>query len=130
MKIPYPERKVVNTEAELRIFHGQIANAKNSTMYCPRGMVIKRGNNILLSEPKGIMFAAMLVPRIDTIQQNARRKTANRVLPDQYLSRIASSKSHGFQRLRPQVLLIAAVARIPREAETVTAIGLVISWDH
>lgn len=73
------------------------------------------------------MLAAMLVPRIDTIQQNAKRKTANRVDPDQYLSKIASSKSHGFQRLLPHVLLMAAVARMPREAETVTAIGFVIS---
>jgi hypothetical protein len=40
MKRPYPERKVVKTEAELRIFQGQIAKARNSTRYCPRGMVI------------------------------------------------------------------------------------------
>lgn len=87
---------------------------------------------MLLSDPNGIMLAAMFVPRIDTIQQNASRKTAKRVLPDQYLSRMASSKSQGFQRglARPQVLFIAAVARIPRAAETVTAIGLVISCDH
>jgi nucleoside permease NupC len=85
---------------------------------------------MLLSDPKGIMFAAILVPRMDTIQQNASRKTANRVDPDQYLSRIASSRSHGFHKLRCQVLLMAAVERIPRDAETVTAIGFVISWDH
>lgn len=85
---------------------------------------------MLLSDPNGIMLAAMLVPRIETIQQNASRKIANRVLPDQYLSRIASSKSHGFQRSTPQLLLMAAVERIPRDAERVTAIGLVISWDH
>jgi nucleoside permease NupC len=82
---------------------------------------------MLLSDPNGIILAAMLVPRRDTIQQKASRKIANRVVPDQYLSRIASSKSHGFQRLSPQLLLIAAVERIPRDAETVTAIGFVIS---
>lgn len=82
---------------------------------------------MLLSDPKGIILAAILVPRIDTAQQKASRKTANRVVPDQYLSRMASSKSHGFHRLSPQLLLIAAVARIPRDAETVTAIGFVTS---
>ena len=54
MKSPYPERKVVKTDAELRIFHGQIAKARNSTRYCPRGMVMKRGNRPEESEPKGI----------------------------------------------------------------------------
>ena len=75
------------------------------------------------SAPKGIMFAAMLVPRIETIQVNADRKTAKRTGPDQYLSRMAARRSQGFQRSRPQELLMAAVARIPREAESVTAIG-------
>ena len=31
-----------------------------------------------LSEPKGIMFAAMLVPRIEQSQVRAQRKTAKR----------------------------------------------------
>jgi hypothetical protein len=124
---PYPERNVVKTEAEERIFQGQMAKAKNSTMYCPRGIVMYRGRSMLLSDPNGIILAAILVPRIETIQQKANKKTANLVLPDQYLSRIASSKSHGFQRARPQELLIAAVARIPRDADTVTAMGLVMS---
>jgi hypothetical protein len=82
-----------------------------------------------LSDPNGIILAAIFVPRIETIQQNAERKTANRVLADQYLSRIAPRRSQGFQRgvSRPHVLLTAAVARIPKDAETVTAIGFVIS---
>jgi len=84
MKRPYPERKVVKTEADDRIFHGQMANARNSTMYCPRGMVIYLGNSMLLSEPNGIMFAAIFVPRIDTIQTKADRNTANRVLADHW----------------------------------------------
>lgn len=130
MKSPYPERNVVNTVAELRIFHGQIAKARNSTINCPRGMVMYRGSNMLASEPKGIMLAAMFVPSIDTIQQNASRKIPNRVVPDQYLFRIASSKSQGFQSSSPQELLIAAVERMPKDAESVTANGLVISWDH
>jgi hypothetical protein len=96
MKSPYPDRKVVNTEAEARIFQGQMANAKTSTIYCPRGIFTYRGSSILQSAPNGIMFAAMLVPRIDTIQVNAERKTANRVPPDQYRFNIASSKSQGF----------------------------------
>ena len=124
---PYPERKVVKTEADERIFQGQIAKAKNSTMYCPRGMVIYRGNSMLESDPNGIIFAAIFVPKIDTIQQKANRKTANLVVPDQYLSRIAPIRSHGFHKSRPHELLIAAVARIPRDADTVTAMGLVKS---
>jgi hypothetical protein len=120
---PYPDRKVVKTEAEDRIFHGQMANARNSTIYCPLGIVMYRGNNMLLSEPNGIMFAAIFVPRIDTIQTKAERKTANHVPADQYLSRIAPSKSQGFHRSKTQVLLIAAVARIPSDAERVTDKG-------
>lgn len=85
---------------------------------------------MLLSEPNGIMFAAMFVPRIDTIQTKAERNTANRVLADQYLSSIAPSKSQGFHRSKPQVLLIAAVARIPSDAERVTDKGWVASCDH
>jgi hypothetical protein len=123
MNSPYPERKVVNTDAELRIFQGQIANARNSTKYCPLGIVIYRGTSKLLSDPNGIMFAAILVPRIDTIQVKAERKTAKRVLPLQYRSKIAPRRSQGFQRLRPQVLFTAAVARIPRDADKVTPIG-------
>lgn len=94
----------MNTEAELRIFQGQIANARNSTMYCPQGMVRYHGNNMVLSDPNGIMFAAMLVPRIDTIQVEAERKTAKRVLSDQYLFRMSSSRSHGFQLQVPSIV--------------------------
>ena len=85
-----------------------------------------------LSDPNGIMLAAMFVPRIETIQQKAERKTAKRVVPDQYLSRIAPRRSQGFHRgvSSPQELLTAAVASIPRDADTVTAIGFVINWDH
>lgn len=83
MKSPYPDKNVVKTDAEARIFHGQIANAKNSTMNCPRGMLIYLGRSMLLSDPNGIMFAAMFVPKIDTSHVNADRKTANRVLADQ-----------------------------------------------
>lgn len=125
MKMPYPERKVVKTLAEARIFHGQMAKARNSTTNCPRGMVKKRGNNRVLSEPNGIMLAAMFVPRMETIQENAARKTAKRVLADQYLSRMAERRSQGFQRARPQLLLTAAVANIPKEADKVTPIGCV-----
>lgn len=78
---------------------------------------------MVLSAPNGIMFAAMFVPRIDTIQQNAKRKTAKRVLPDQYLSKMALSKSQGFHRSKPQLLLIAAVAKIPNVADSVTDRG-------
>ena len=113
----------MKTEAEDRIFQGQIANARNSTMYCQRGIVMYLGNNMLLSEPNGIMLAAMFVPRIDTIQTNAERKTANRVLADQYRSRMAPSKSQGFHNSKPQLLLTAAVERIPSEAERVTDKG-------
>lgn len=130
IKRPYPERKVVKTEADARIFHGQIANARNSTRNCPRGMVKYRGNSNVLSDPKGIMLAAMFVPRIDTIHVNADRKIANLVEADQYLSKMAPSRSQGFQRSKPQVLLIAAVAKIPREADNVTPIGCVINCDH
>ena len=130
MKSPYPERKVVNTEAEARIFQGQIANARNSTIYCPRGIVIYLGSNMLESDPNGIMFAAMLVPRIDTIQVKADRKMAKRVLADQYLSRIAPKRSQGFQSSSPQLLFMAAVARIPSEADSVTESGCVMSCDH
>lgn len=83
-----------------------------------------------LSDPKGIIFAAMLVPKIETIQVNAERKTANRVLEDQYLSNIAPSKSQGFQRSRFQEWLIALVAKIPKDAESVTARGFEMSCDH
>jgi hypothetical protein len=123
MKSPYPDRKVVKTEAEDRIFQGQMANARNSTIYCPRGIVIYLGNSMLLSDPNGIILAAIFVPRMDTIQTKADRKTANRVPADQYLSRMAPSKSHGFHKSKPQLLLIAAVARIPSEAERVTEMG-------
>jgi hypothetical protein len=69
----------VNVDAEARIFQGQIANARNSIINWPLGMVMYRGASIALSEPNGIMFAAMLVPRNEIIQQNAERKTAKRV---------------------------------------------------
>lgn len=130
MKRPYPERKVVKTEADARIFHGQIANARNSTRNCPRGIVKYLGSSRVLSDPKGIMLAAMFVPRIDTIHVNAERKIAKRVLADQYLSKMAPNRSQGFQRSNPQVLLIAAVAKMPRDADSVTPIGCVINCDH
>ena len=71
------------------------------------------------------MFAAMLVPKMETLQPKATRKTAKRVVPDQYRVMIASSKSHWFHSSRPQALLMAAVARMPSEADKVTAIGFV-----
>lgn len=83
---------------------------------------------MLLSAPKGIMFAAMFVPRIDTIQQKAQRNTAVRVPADQYRSIIAVRRSHGFQSWRPQALLIAAVDNMPSEAESVIASGLTIRF--
>lgn len=85
---------------------------------------------MLESDPKGIIFAAMFVPRIDTIHVKADKNTANLTLPVQYLSKIAPSKSQGFHKSNSQLLLIAAVARIPRDADNVTAIGLVINCDH
>ena len=75
IKRPYPERKVVKTEADARIFHGQIAKARNSTRNCPLGIVKYRGSNMLLSDPKGIILAAMFVPRIETIHVKAEKKT-------------------------------------------------------
>ena len=127
MKRPYPARNVVKTAAEARIFQGQMAKAKNSTRYCPRGMVRYLGNRSVTSLPNGIMFAAMLVPRMLNIQQSAARKMAARVPASQYLSRMASRRSHGFQSSRPQVLLMAAVDKMPSDAERVTAMGFVKS---
>lgn len=43
---------------------------------------------------------------------------------------IALRRSHWFQSERPQALLMAAVDKIPRLADRVTAMGLVISCDH
>jgi hypothetical protein len=91
---------------------------------------MRRGNNMLESEPKGIMFAAMLVPRILRVHADAARKTANRVLPDQYLSIMASNRSHWFQSCSPQALLIAAVDKIPKLAASVTEMGLAMSCGH
>jgi hypothetical protein len=93
-------------------------------------MVMKRGNNMLESEPKGIMLAATLVPKRLTAQHPAVRKTAKRTSLLQYLLMMASRRSHWFQSDRPHALLMAAVDRIPRLAERVTAIGLVIICDH
>lgn len=64
----------MKTLAEARIFQGQMANARNSTMNWPRGIVKYLGKSNVRSEPKGIMFAAMFVPRMLNIQQNAQRK--------------------------------------------------------
>lgn len=88
------------------------------------------GNSIDESEPKGIMLAAMLVPRMLTVHPAAARKTAKRVELLQYLVKMASSKSHWFHNCKFQLLLMAAVDRIPRAAESVTAIGFVNSCDH
>ncbi len=82
------------------------------------------------SEPKGIIFAAMLVPRMETIQVNALRKTAKRTLEDQYRSSIAASKSQGFQRFNPHAAFMALVLNIPKLADSVTAMGCEMSWDH
>lgn len=76
------------------------------------------------------MLAAMLVPRMLTLHPAAARKTANLVVPDQYLVMIASKRSHWFQSANPHALFIAAVDRMPRLALRVTAIGLVKSWLH
>ena len=74
----------------------------------------------------------MFVPKMDTIHVNAERKTANLAEPVQYLSKIAPSRSHGFHigMARSHVLLTAAVAKIPNEADSVTEIGLLMSCDH
>jgi hypothetical protein len=58
------------------------------------------------------------------------RKMANRVVPLQYRSRIASIRPHGFHSASFQALFIAAVDRMPKVADSVTAIGLVMSCDH
>lgn len=129
MKIPYPDKNVVKTLALAKIFHGQIANARNSTMYWPRGILMYLGNSSELSAPKGIMFAAMLVPKMDMDQHAAAKKTAKRLAGVQYRSRIAERRSHGFQSDNPHVLLMAAVAKIPKVAARVTIIGCTINWD-
>jgi len=85
---------------------------------------------MLESEPKGIMLAATLVPKRLTAQHPAQRKMAKRTSLLQYLSMIASRRSHWFQSERPHALLMAAVDKIPRLADRVTAIGLVINCDH
>ena len=76
------------------------------------------------------IFAATLVPRIDTVHPAAARKTAVREPAVQYLVKMASNRSHWFQSANPQALLIAAVDKIPRLADNVTAIGLLNSCDH
>lgn len=130
MNNPYPARKVVKTVAEARIFHGHMANARHSTKNCPRGIVMYLGNNIVESDPKGIILAATFVPKIETDQAPAAKKTAVRVPASQYRVIIASSRSHWFQIASPQLLLIAAVDRMPSDAERVTAIGFVNNWLH
>lgn len=75
------------------------------------------------SLPRGIIFAATFVPRTRMAQKSAHRNTANRAPDDGYLLRMAVRRSHWFQSLRPQALLIAAVERMPKEAEIVTEIG-------
>jgi hypothetical protein len=127
MKRPYPDKKVVNTAALAMIFQGQIAKARNSTRSWPRGMVIYLGKSIEQSEPKGIMFAAILVPKMETVQQAAHRKQANREPGVQYLVIMASIRSHWFHSSRSHALLMAAVDKIPSDADRVTAIGLEMS---
>ena len=63
-------------------------------------------------------------------QAPAARKTAHRVPADQSWTRIAFNRSHWFHSARPQALLIAAVERMPKLADRVTAMGLVKSCDH
>lgn len=94
MNSPYPLKKVVKVDALVKIFHGQIAKARHSTNSWPRGIVRYLGKSMVLSEPNGIMLAAILVPRMDTDQHAAAKKTAVRVPADQYLVMMASSKSH------------------------------------
>jgi len=111
-------------------------------------MVRYLGKRRVLSLPKGIMFAATFVPRMLTLQPKAytydqhsrdkmyggsqltTRRQAKREPPLQYLSMIASKRSHWFQSSRFHALLIAAVERIPNDADKVTAIGLVSNCDH
>ena len=76
------------------------------------------------------MLAATLVPNRLTDQHPAVRKTAKRTSLLQYLFMIASRRSHWFHNDRPHALLIAAVDKIPRLAERVTASGLVTICDH
>lgn len=78
MNRPYPDRKVSKTPADAWIFHGQMAKARNSTTNCPRGIVKYFGKRSVESLPKGIMLAAMLVPRMENIQQKAQRKMSVR----------------------------------------------------
>ena len=94
MKSPYPAKKVVNTAADDKIFQGQIANPRHSTRNCPRGIVRYLGHNIVESDPNGIIFAAILVPRMEIAQPPAARNTAVLVPADQYLVIIASRRSH------------------------------------
>lgn len=54
-----PDKKVVKTDAEVKIFQGQIAKPSSCTRNCPLGMVMYFGKSIVLSEPKGIMLAAI-----------------------------------------------------------------------
>lgn len=83
MNKAYPDKKSSNFVADRRISHGTTAHARICTMYCPRRMLMNRGNSMEESAPKEIMLAAMLVPRICTSQAKATRNTANRVVPDQ-----------------------------------------------
>lgn len=76
---------------------------------------------MLASEPNGIIFAATFVASMDTTQEKAQRKIANRTSDRQCLFMISVIRSHGFHRSVPHLLLIAAVARIPMVAERVTA---------
>lgn len=79
-----------------------------------------------LSLPKGIMFAAMFVPRIKSAQKAAQTKTANLTPDVGYRFMMASRRSHWFHNSKPQALLIAEVDRIPNDADIVTDIGLAI----
>ena len=117
----------MNTLADARIFQGQIAKARNSTRNWPRGIVKNLGKRSVTSDPNGIRLAAMLVPRILNIQKNAQKKMPALAPDVQYRSSIAPRRSHGFHSgvSNAQLLLTAAVARMPSEAERVTARGLV-----
>ena len=84
----------MKTDALVKIFHGQMANARHSTMNWPLGIVMYLGNSIVESEPNGIMLAAILVPSSETDQPAAAKKMAVRVPADQYRVNMASRRSH------------------------------------
>ena len=123
----YPPKKLVNVVAEYKIFQGHTAHANVRPRNWPRVMLMYRGRSILLSAPKGILFAAMSVPNTSKAQKVAQTKMAKRTLERGYLSMMAVRRSHGFQSSSPQLLLIADVAKIPSVALSVMLIGLASS---